>query len=137
MPDQSQAVQEIKPARRRQVKNPESNAPKFRIDNGTAFLMIGIALIYDLISLIPFVNDFSEIFAALHFWLWFQLRGVSIFKSKNILAVQIVTVIIEFIPIVSMLPAVAFATWRTITISKVEDKLNHSKLLGSVAKKKG
>jgi len=101
-------------------KSVAQNKPGPKIDKGTALLMIFVSAIYDLISLIPIVNIFSKVFAYLHFWIWFSIKGVSYTKNPKIMKWQAIGAIIGLIPIVSALPEQVFTTMRTIAIANLQ-----------------
>lgn len=102
--------------------------PEPRITKDTAFSMVLIATIYDLISLIPLVNIASKILAYLHFWVWFSIKGVSYTKNPKIMKWQAIGAIIGLIPIVSALPEQIITTMRTIAISRLEDSSSLPKI---------
>ena len=78
-------------------------------------VMMGIAILFDLISFIPIVNIFSGFIAWSIFYAIFYFKGISFTKNKQILATSIVAFVIGVIPGVSALPeltvAVALQIW--------------------------
>ena len=92
-----------------------------RIDNITAGLMIAVAVVLDLISLIPFVNLISGLAATLIFGLWFFFRGVGFVNPRRI-ATWAAGLIVEAIPFLSILPGLTIAVTATIVMIKLEDK---------------
>jgi len=97
------------------------------IGSATAFLMIFVALIYDLfqliINLIPIAGQILSfvitIFAFLTFYLWFKIYGRSFVSPKRAMAMG-AGVIIEIIPIISILPGWTVAVILLIGIEKLE-----------------
>jgi len=93
-----------------------------RINSVAIIFMVAIAIIFDLISLIPFVNIVSELIAYAIFGLWFYLLGVGFMNPKRF-AVAAVSAIIGFIPFLSMLPELTVAVIVVILMVKSEDRL--------------
>lgn len=94
--------------------------PKSKIDNTTASLMIGTALFFDVLSVIPIVNFFSSFFAFMTFSVWFMIKGVGLINPKK-LATPVISVIIELIPAVSAIPSITLTILVTISIIKKEE----------------
>ena len=92
-----------------------------RIDNIIAGLMIFTALIFDVLSIIPWVNIITDIAAILLFGLWFMLLGVGFMNPRRI-ATWATAGIIEAIPILSILPGITVGVAATIFMVKLEDK---------------
>lgn len=92
-----------------------------RIDNITAGLMITVAVVFDLISLIPVVNIISAVAATLIFGLWFLLLGIGFANPKRI-ATWATGLLVEAIPFLSILPGLTIAVAVTIFMIKLEDK---------------
>ena len=104
---------------------------KEKIDNITATLMIGTAVLFDgfqafltLLLIGPFVNWLISIFAWLTFFLWFMLKGVHFTKNLNKLFTFMGGSLMEIIPVVDALPAWTATIIITILMIKAEDKLD-------------
>ena len=88
-------------------------------------MLVG-ALFFDLLSIVPVVNWFSNIAYQLLYFIIFSIKGVFYFKNKKIIGVTLVCAVLEFIPLASILPANTFQTWRIITASRIEDRAQNS-----------
>jgi hypothetical protein len=93
-----------------------------RIPETTAFLMIGTALFFDLLSIVPVVNWIAAIFAWMTFGLWFLMRGVGFINPKK-LATWGVAALIGLIPALSAIPELTLAVAVTIMLVRAEDRL--------------
>lgn len=99
-----------------------------QIDNATGGLMIGTAIVYDLanagINLIPVAGNigasFISVFACMHFWLWFKLHGVSFSKKPGRAISFFGCELIEFIPVLNVLPATTLGVFLTIASTRAE-----------------
>ncbi|MCR4274631.1 MAG: hypothetical protein NUW02_01090 [Candidatus Campbellbacteria bacterium] len=99
----------------------ENKKPK-RIDSTTRYLLIGTAIIFDLISIIPVVGQFLAIGGAgITFYIWFKTLGVSFISPKRIVTTA-VEYIGEAIPVVSALPLITTGTIIMIVLTDIEDK---------------
>ena len=86
------------------------------------FFMIAVAVIFDLLSLIPFVNIVVDVVAILTFGLWFAIKGLGFLNPRRF-ATMMVTVIVEAVPALSVLPAFTASIIATILMIKSEDRL--------------
>jgi hypothetical protein len=93
-----------------------------RISNLNAGLMVIVALLFDLVGVVPVLNIVTEFIALLIFGLWFFFLGVGFMNPRRFATVLIATVI-ELIPIVSILPGLTVAVIITIVTVRSEDKL--------------
>lgn len=91
-----------------------------RISETTAFLMIGTASLFDLLSAVPIVNWVVIIFANMTFALWFLIKGVGLISPKKLAAPAIAT-LVEIIPAISSIPAIILAVLISIALVRVED----------------
>ena len=123
-----------------------------RITKATGMLMMCTALCIDLIQaaigLMHFVPVVGNAFAALlntavsvlagmTFFLWFRIKGVRVFfgrKPTQKMVNTTLSVIIELIPIVKLLPAWTFWTWRTVTLSRIGETRPTPRTQRSVAR---
>lgn len=95
-----------------------------RITKTVEYLMLGTALFFDLLSIIPIVNIVSWILDKLTFGMWFLIRGagfVGFFNSKKP-ASETLMYIAGFIPVLSILPEVTVRVFRSIKMIQSEDK---------------
>ncbi len=99
----------------------EAGKKEMRIDWITGFLMITTAVFFDLLSLIPIVNIFVDVIAALTFGLWFILKNVPLINPRR-LATALIALIIEAVPAISALPAITIGVIIIILTVIVEDK---------------
>lgn len=101
-----------------------------RISKATAILMVSSAVFYDVIELsvdwIPFLGQvlalFVDIFALLHFVLWFVLCGVNLMSPKKVARFWL-PMLLELVPV----PLIDFflttlGVVLTISITWFEDK---------------
>lgn len=96
--------------------------PQPRIDNVTAGLMVALAVAFDLLSLIPFVNIVVDVAALVSYGIWFAIKGVGFINPRRF-ATMVVTVVVEAIPALSVLPGFTVAIIATILMIKSEDRL--------------
>ncbi len=82
--------------------------PRDRIPKQTMYLIVGTALVYDLVGLIPFVNIATAVIAPVHFWFWFKIKNAKYIEPKGSDITKKVTVwILEAIPVVGdVLPGI-------------------------------
>lgn len=107
-----------------------------RIPQSWAFLMIGVALLFDLLqlgfALIPLagwlVSSAVACIAFLTFFLWFNFRGVNYNSSRKI-AISGFSFLVEFIPLLgSIAPASTISTILMILVVKREDLFENQKI---------
>jgi hypothetical protein len=79
-----------------------------RISNVMAALMIALAVVFDLLSLIPLVNILVDFIAWVTFGLWLLFLGVGFMNARR-LATMLTSVTIEAIPFLSFLPGITVA----------------------------
>lgn len=118
-----------------------------KISDGTAFLMVSLALFFDsgqgianIIGLIPIVgNIFGSMlafiigfFAWLSFYTWFKIHGVNFMSPKRLIAF-LGAGITELIPYINILPAWTFAVLFIIATTRIEEKtgINITKVAGA------
>ena len=103
-----------------------------KIDNITAVLMIGVALLIDSIQLVLtifgiglFINWLISILAWLTFFLWFVLNGVSFMKKPKLFFTLSGGGLVETIPILplSALPGWTATIITIIFMTKVKSKI--------------
>ncbi len=96
--------------------------PRNRISKKQAVALMIVALVFDILSLIPVVNWIVWILNWIIFPLWFKLQGVSYIKGKR-LALAGLSSIIEIIPILSILPGYTVSMIFMIRNVRHEDKV--------------
>ena len=89
-------------------------------------LMLLVALIFDLLSLIPILNFVVWVFAWLTFWFWFKMKGISLITDKKRLLTVGGVSLIEIIPAISMLPSWIALVLIIYFINKAEKILLNS-----------
>lgn len=107
----------------KETENTEKK-PEYRISNTVGVGMLAVAVIYDLLSLIPVVTYIVIPLAWLHFWLWFQLHGVNIgfADPKKLLTMGGVS-LIEIIPGVGNIsPTWVLGIGLQLFLVRTEDK---------------
>lgn len=106
-----------------------------RIPKGTAILMVGVALFFDLLQmflnfvLIGFILNPILVtpIAFLTFYLWYKMRGVGLSDSAKRFAVYVAGFLLELIPILNTLPGLTLSTLTMIMIVRAEDKAENLK----------
>ncbi len=99
-----------------------ANKVKHKIGIFSAMIMICTALVFDLLSIIPFINIIVDIIAWTIFLLWFYLSGVSFSKHPHILGVAAGSFIIGAIPFLSILPEITAGVVTNIAITRMQEK---------------
>ncbi len=100
-----------------------------RIKTWVFCAMLIVAIILDLVSLIPAANDITLVIAGILFGLWWWKLGLGFLNLKKIITYSL-SVIVEAVPILAVLPAVTLAVVVTFVISRGEDKLGISIMPG-------
>ncbi len=97
---------------------------KRRIKNSEAAILLLMALIFDVLSLIPGANLVVVIVAQGLIALFFFLHGVNVFSGGyKKLVPYLVATLAEAIPFLSMIPMITFETLIIIAVSRTEDKV--------------
>lgn len=110
----------------------KAGASKKRVGTIAAFFMLATAITFDalqfFLTFIPFlgvvINIFITVLAAMIFWLWFLLLGVSYFSGKKMglkLAAAMGGLIVELVPIIDALPAITVGVTVVIIATRLED----------------
>ena len=92
---------------------------KSKISKATFYEMLAVAILFDLVSLIPILGTISDIGALLIFYIWYKIKGVS-FSNPKRGASLILTAIIEAIPIIDMIPTWTFEVIYMYTLENKE-----------------
>lgn len=112
--------------------NEEEKKPtKNRLGNSEAILLLAFAVVCDLLSLIPGINILVMIVGQGLIALFFSMHGVSVFSKKRGVTYTAASVV-EFIPVLSMLPALTLEVLIMVAITRTEDKIG-IKIPGSSA----
>lgn len=94
-----------------------------RISGTQASLLVGAAVIFDLISLIPAVGQaIATVGSIVVFSIWFLVLGVPLVSPKKLVA-WVSAGIIELIPLISALPGITAGVILMIAITRTEDRL--------------
>lgn len=93
----------------------------YRISILASVLLVVLAGIFDILSLIPFVGDFIGplfwIIASIYFW----KIGMGLMNGRK-LAVTLVSMAAEMVPVVQELPALMVGITVIIVMTRIEDK---------------
>lgn len=99
------------------------NPPVERISKTTGWLMIGTAILFDVIGLIPLINIAPAIANFVLFPIWFYTRGVTYTKNKSVLWWTAVTSVIGLVPFLSsVLPELTTGVVRNVLHVRKQDK---------------
>ncbi len=98
------------------------NKVKHSIGIFSSIAMICAALVFDLVSIIPFVNIIVDIIAWIFFMMWFYLQGVSFSKNPHILGIAAGSFIIGAIPFLSILPEITAGVTANIVLTRMQEK---------------
>lgn len=104
--------------------NEEQTAPKKkkqRIGAVEIPVLLFFAVIFDILSLIPYVNVGVVIVSQSLIALFFYIHGVNVLSKKRALP-YIIAWISEAIPIISMFPAITLETIIIIALTRIEDR---------------
>lgn len=88
----------------------QQESDKKKIGTFTKSSMIGIAILFDLISVIPVINIISGFIAGLIFFIWFYTVGVSFWDGKTIasnlirLCLYLASLVVELTSFISAIP---------------------------------
>lgn len=100
-----------------------SSEKKERINTTNASLMIGTALILDVISAAPIVGQIvADVGSFVIFLIWFLILGLPLLSPKKI-TVYAVSFVVSIVPVLSALPEITLAIVAFILITRAEDKL--------------
>jgi hypothetical protein len=103
------------------TNNKPAPSKKNRIGNSEIILLVVFALIFDIISLIPFLNFVTVIVAQGLMAFFFSIHGVNVLSKKRAIP-YVLGWIIEFIPAISVIPAITLETIIIIVMVRFEDK---------------
>jgi hypothetical protein len=98
----------------------QSGPKKHKISVSMFIAMLVVAAILDLISLIPGINIIVLGIGGAIFALWWWKLGLGLINPKKVVTYALGGVI-EFIPIVSMLPGILFMAISMFVITRAED----------------
>lgn len=114
----------------------EAQKIEYRIDNKTVWLMIAVAIFFDIISLIPVANVAAVIFGGGTFGLWFYFKGLGLVSPKKIAVWGSNLLAESFLAVSTVWPGFMVGVIIMIIISRTEDKTGLSLPL-SVGKRTG
>lgn len=100
-------------------------APEPRISKSTGYLMIGTAIVLDLIGIIPVAHWVVDAAWVIIFPLWFGAHNASFFKGKDksSLVWMGVTFLLELIPVLAdFLPGLSLTVVRNVLHVQKQDK---------------
>jgi hypothetical protein len=101
----------------------EENKKEPRISSTQGVLLVGTAIIFDLISLIPAIGQILAIVgAAVVFSIWFLILHIPLVSPKKLLG-WATAGLVEAIPIISWIPSITGGVILMIAITRAEDKL--------------
>lgn len=83
-----------------------------RIHGDTVIIMIGLAIVFDAISLVPLLGTIGDLFASFIFGIWFSHHGFSSIKERPLGFLG--TILIEAIPFLDMFP-----TWTIYVVTTI------------------
>ncbi len=112
----------------------EDNRPAHKIGTITAFILIFVAILVDLLSLIPLLGSIlgPGFWICINIYFWYV--GLGIVNARR-LASGIISTLIELIPILQWLPSVTLGMILVIIMIRLEEKTGIS--LSSVTKTPG
>jgi hypothetical protein len=93
-----------------------------RITSGTKYLMMGVALFFDVLSLVPGLNVITAFLGYGTIWFWFLTKNVVFTKNPKMVKSVLGGLAIEMLPFFSWLPAITRSVWRIATLSQIEDR---------------
>ena len=106
----------------RQTDISTEKTEKQRIGMPEAAVLLLFATIFDILSLIPIVNDVIVIVGQGCMALFFFFMGVSVFSGPKRCAAYLITIVVEAIPAISIFPTFILETIIIIAITRTEDK---------------
>ncbi len=99
----------------------EDNRPTHKIGTLTAFILIFIAILVDLLSLIPLLGSIlgPGFWICINIYFWYV--GLGIVNTRR-LASGIISTLIELIPVLQWLPSVTVGMILVIIMIRLEEK---------------
>jgi hypothetical protein len=99
----------------------EEEPQKTKLDWLTIALLVTIALLFDLLSVVPFLNIITNFIAWFTLGALFWFLGIG-FNFRKLIA-PVISFVIEFIPLVSLIPSITLAVIITTLVVKSEERL--------------
>lgn len=96
-------------------------AQKKKTGRGSQILIVGIAAIFDLISLIPITGDFLGPIFWIGVSIFLFMRGYGFVNARRLVTSGI-SLVVELIPAAQAFPALILGSVMLISILKAEDK---------------
>ena len=103
------------------MNDEEKKPTKNRLGNSEAILLVCFAIVCDLLSLIPGINVIVVIISQGLIALFFSMHGVSVLSKKRGVTYAAAS-IVEFIPVISIIPALTLEVLIMVAITRAEDK---------------
>lgn len=85
-------------------------------------IMVFLALFFDLLSIIPFLNILINVLAWFIFSLWFTINGLPPNSYYKVTGTAVLAFVIGLVPFVSILPEITTSIVVILTIIHMEDK---------------
>ncbi len=110
---------------------------KYRIDRTTFWVMLSVALFFDLIQLgldfIPIlgwiISSVVSVFAFLTFFVWFKIREVGFFTKFGIKKLMTIVVIPLLELVFSFIPGLSVMVILTYSFVKIEDEADRKEIM--------
>lgn len=99
----------------------------------TISIISTVAILFDLLSLIPFLNIITNMLFLIMFGVFLFMNGISILEYREIMAIVMVGGVIGFVPFLSMLPENIGMTVATIIFTN--KKRSGGGMIGGMAGK--
>ncbi len=94
-----------------------------RINSTQAALLVGTAVVFDLVSLIPAIGQaIATVGSAVVFCIWFLILHVPLISPKKLLTWSL-AYLVELVPVLSALPGITTGVILMIAITRTEDRL--------------
>lgn len=102
---------------------PQEEKKQPRITNTSAFLMVGTAIVFDLISIVPVIGQaVAVVGSAIVFLIWFLILRLPLISPKKLLTIAL-SYLGESVPAISVLPLITLGVILMIVFTRAEDKL--------------
>ena len=108
------------------------NKVHYRVSTGAALLLIGFAVICDLIGLIPIAKDITLVICWIVTNLYLVRKGIGFKDSSKRIAAEVISIILSAIPIIQEIPVeLSLGVFAVILTTRIEDKVKHRLNAGS------
>jgi len=99
--------------------------PEHRITTGAFAIWLIVGGLFDLLGLIPFVENVIGIIFALLFGTYLWIKGMGVFKGK-VFITECISLVGSFIPMIQSLPQLTAGVVAIFIISRLEEKVGIS-----------